>query len=538
MSCPVLALALSLLGPSAAPQDGWTALQQPAVCLPGAAPARPLERLLRGYHILLEDVPQERLPRPAPAALDASAVSALLADESAREEGELRLFGEAPPLVVRGAKADLERARASLADLDALGNALEIELAAWWLPQAEPLPAWPEEAAARARIGSALPLGKAAVRSGASVDLGVRRLRRFVASFEAEVASDSNVAEPRMGRVASGRTLHVRACRVEGGRAVAIEGLLDLALELPFTEFDPDCSDLGVLHEPHVAALQLAFAGKVRSGGWLALSIAGHGQHDGVLLLQASARPDPAAPVRWRGFDVASLAAPLLDWPAPEPENDGQLEEAPEPAQLRAPLLSAQLSSAAASLLGSARRGKLGSFSSSGAAGLVWGDGLVFVPVAETEALAGVDAIVRAAESERTRSHELALSHGALAVRMPACEGSFVRVLAVEERTALVDYDVEIAEEAWIPLPRVERVLSGLVVEGALQGGALVARGWRAEGRPHERLDKVRANLGALQLLDRDRLVLAGRVPAGGQRELVSADGVRPAVTLTLGSAR
>ncbi len=538
MPCPVLALALSLLGSSAAPQEGWTALRQPAVCLSGAAPARPLERLLRGYHILLEDVPQERLPRPAPASLDAAAVSALLADESAREEGELRLFGEAPPLVVRGAKADLERARASLADLDALGNALEIELAAWWLPQAEPLPAWPEDAAARARIGSAFPLGKAAVRSGASVDLGVRRLRRFVASFEAEVASDSNVAEPRMGRVASGRTLHVRACRVEGGRAVAVEGLLDLALELPFTEFDPDCSDLGVLHEPHVAALQLAFAGKVRSGGWLALSIAGHGQHDGVLLLQVSSRPDPAAPVRWRGFDVASLAAPLFDWPAPEPENDGQFEEAPEAVQLRAPLLSEQLSSAAASLLGSARRGKLGSFSSSAAAGLVWGDGLVFVPVAESEALACVDALVRAAESERTRSYELALSHGALAVRMPACEGSFARVLVVEERTALVDYDVEIAEEAWIPLPRVERVLSGLVVEGALQGGALVARGWRAEGRPYERLDKVRANLGALQLLDRDRLVLAGRVPAGDPRELVSADGARPAVTVTLGSAR
>ena len=538
MSCPVLALALSLLAPSLAPQEGWTALPQPAVCVPSSAPARPVERLLRGYHILIEDVPQERLPRPAAAALDASALSALLADESAREEGELRLFGAAPPLLARGSKADLERARASLADLDALGNALEIELAAWWLPQAEPLPAWPEDAVARARIGSALPLGKAAVRSGASVDLGVRRLRRFVASFEAEVASDSNVAEPRMGRVASGRTLHVRACRVEGGRAVVVEGLLDLALELPFQEFDPDSSDLGVLQEPEVAALQLAFAGKVRSGGWLALSITGHGQHSGVLLVQASARPDPAAPVRWRGFDVASLAAPLLDWPAPDPESDGLIEEAPEPAQLRAPLPSAQLSSAAASLLGSSRRGKLGSFSSSGSAGIVWGEGLVFVPLAETEALADVEALVRAAESERTRSYELALTHGALAVRMPACEGSFVRVLAVEERTALVDYDVEIAEEAWIPLPRIERVLSGLLLEGPLQGGAIMARGWRAEGRTDERLDNVRANLGALQLLDQDRLVLAARVPAGSQRELVSAADSRPAVTLTLGSAR
>lgn len=538
MTCSVLALAFSLLAPRVAPQEGWTALPQPAVCLPGSAPVRPIERLQRGYHILLEDSPQERLPRPLPAALDASAVSALLSDESAREDGLLRLFGEAPPLVAQGSKADLERARASLADLDALGTALEIELAAWWLPQAEPLPAWPEDAAARARIGATLPLGKALVRSGASVDLGVRRLRRFVASFDAEVASDANVAEPRMGRVASGRTLHVRASRVEGGRAVAIEGLLDLALELPFREFDPESSDLGVLQQPQVSALQLAFAGKVRSGGWLALSIAGHGQHDGVLLLQASARPDPTAPVRWRGFDVASLAGSLSDWPAPDPESDGLLEEAPEPAQLRAPLSSAQLSGAAALLLGSGRRGKLSSFKSSSAAGLVWGEGLVFVPVAEPEALADVEALVRAAESERTRSYELALTHGALAVRMPACEGSFVRVLAVEERTALVDYDVEIAQEAWIPLPRIERVLSGLLVEGPLQGGALVARGWRAEGRPDERLDKVRANLGALQLLDQERLVLAARVPSGAPRELVSAGDSRPAVSLQLTPAR
>ena len=539
MSTVALALALSLLatGP-VPPQEGWTALPLPSVCAPRLAPVRPMERLQRGYHILLDDLPQERAARPAAAALGASELSSLLAGESAREDGELRLFGDAPPLVARGSKADLERARTSLSDLDALGKALDIELAAWWLPQAEALPVWPDDAAARARIGAVLPLGKAVVRSGGSVDLGQRRERSFVASFDVEVASDANVAEPRIGRVASGRTLHARVARVGGGRSVLVEGLLDLALELPAAQFDPESSDLGVFEQPHVVALQVAFASQVSSGGWLALSVIGHGQHDGVLLLQATTSPDPTVSARWRGFDVASLAQPLVDWPLPEPCCGEYFEEPPEPERLRAPLPAAEFASVAASVLGLGKRGKLGSFSGSGSPAPVWGEGLLLLPANESEALAEVEALLRASEAERTRCHALGVTHGALEVRLPVCEGSFVRVLAVDERTALVDYDVEIAEEAWIPVPRVQRVLSGLVVEGTLQSGALAVRGWRAAREPDVRVDKTRANLGALALLDGEHTVLAARVAAGSTRELVSADAAHPAVSLMLAPAR
>lgn len=538
MSTLALALALTLVPSASRAQESWTALPLPSVCLPRTAPPRPIERLQRGYHILLEDLPQDRAPRPAPASLGPAETSALLADESAREDGALRLFGEAPPLLARGSEADLARARATLADLDALGLALDVEVAAWWLPQAEPLPAWPEEAAARARIGASVPLGKAQVRSGGSVDLGQRRERRFVATFDVEVASDANVAEPRIGRVVSGRTLHARVARVAGGAGVLVEGLLDLALELPSEEFDPKSSDLGTCELPRVSALQVAFAGKVESGGWLAVSIAGHGQHDGVLLVQASTRPDPATVARWRGFDVSALTQPLVEWPMPDTRFEEFFEEPAEPERLRASLSASEFASAAASALGGGKRGKLGSFSSSGSSGPAWGEGLLFLPAGESAALADVTALVRASESERTRSHALALRQGALDVRLPACEGSWWRVLALEERSALVDYDVEIAEEAWIPMPRVERVLAGLVLEGPLQGGALAARGWRASSRPDERVEKARANLGALALLDGEQAVLSARLPAGATRELLAADGSHPALSLSLSAAR
>jgi len=382
-----------------------------------------------------------------------------------------------------------------------------------------------------------VPLGVASVRSGGSVDLGRRRERSCVVSFEVEVASDANVAEPRIGRVASGRTLHARVARVGGGRSVLVEGLLDLALELPAEQFDPENSDLGVFEQPRVTALQVAFAGKLASGGWLAVSITGHLQHDGVLLVQATTSPDPTGTLRWRGFDVAALAQPLVDWPMPEASLDALFEE-PRPEDLRAALPAAEFASVAASALGAAKRGKLGSFDSSGRSGPVCGEGLLLLPASESTAVAEVEALVQASESQRTRSHALGLRHGALEVRLPVCDGSFVRVLAVDERTALFDYDVEVAEDAWIAMPRVRRVLSGLVLDGLVQGGGLAVRGWRVASEPDIRVDKARANLGALTLQQSERTVLAARIGAGSTRELLPSDPAHPSLSLTLSPAR
>ena len=61
----------------------------------------------------------------------------------------------------------------------------------------------------------------------------------------------------------------------------------------------------------------------------VAPSIAGHGQHDGVLLLQASARPDPAAPEfphLTRHYGSVKGA-----WPRIVEAHEGRIEAAPSP---------------------------------------------------------------------------------------------------------------------------------------------------------------------------------------------------------------
>lgn len=531
------ALGLALAALSPLPQAAWNTLALPALCEPSISDRAPLERLQRGYHLDWHRYPQEVVRRPHVARLEPGALASLLSDEAAREESELRVFGEAPPLLVRGDAAALERARATVADLQSLAQSLEVELRAYWIPKVAAPSVWLDDTAARALIGAQSALGAARVRSGASVDLGVRRTRNFVASFDVEVASDANAAEPRIGRVFSGRTLHLRACRVDGGRGVHIAGLWDHAEEREPKLFEPKSGDLGVLQQPAVDSVQVAFSGKVASGSWLAVSVAGRGSLDGVVLVQATTQLDPSAPARWRGFDVALLEAADFEWPAPEPESFGLLDEEPESQQHRPALAASSLAQSAEGLLRTGKRSKLSSFSRAGSPSPTWMPGLLLLPASEAEACAEVEQLARAALAERSRSYELNLRHGDVTVRGPASHCGWLRVLSVSERTALVDYALEIAQEAWIPLPEVQRVLTGIALEGVVQDGVLVARAWRATGGVGETLTRAEANLGALELLDRAQARATARI-AGETREIFSAEGALPALSVQLSPAR
>jgi hypothetical protein len=94
-------------------------------------------------------------------------------------------------------------------------------------------------------------------------------------SFDVEVAADSGIAAPVLGTAAHGRTLHLRASRIEGGRRIHLAGLLDLADLASLERFDPETPDLGTLQEPRIDFVQVAFAGVVDSGGTLEVEIAG-----------------------------------------------------------------------------------------------------------------------------------------------------------------------------------------------------------------------------------------------------------------------
>jgi hypothetical protein len=110
-------------------------------------------------------------------------------------------------------------------------------------------------------------------------------------------------------------------------------------------------------------------------------------------------------------------------------------------------------------------------------------------------------------------------------------------VLSVSERSVLSDYALEIAQEAWIPVPNVERVLTGFLLEGSVQDGALTLRTWRAFDGVGATLSREEASLGALELLDRVHARATARV-SGEAREVLSAEGGLPALSVELAPAR
>src|SRR6185369_14999075 len=135
------------------------------------------------------------------------------------------------------------------------------------------------------------------VASGEDVFVGSRLSTGFVMSFDVEVAADSGIASPVLGSAATGRTVHLRAARVEGGRRVRIEGILDLADLRTIERFDPETADLGIVQEPVVDSVQVAFAGVVEPSKALEVKIAGAplALADWSLSIRASAKPDDAS---------------------------------------------------------------------------------------------------------------------------------------------------------------------------------------------------------------------------------------------------
>ena len=130
--------------------------------------------------------------------------------------------------------------------------------------------------------------------SGDETFFGERYTTGFLMSFDVEVAADSGIASPVLGSASYGHTLHVRAARVDGGRRVHSEGLLDLSELTSLERFDPETPDLGVIQEPALDFVQVAFAGVVDSGGMLAVDVAGAplAHPDWKLTVKAVTRPD------------------------------------------------------------------------------------------------------------------------------------------------------------------------------------------------------------------------------------------------------
>jgi hypothetical protein len=515
----------------------WRSFQVPSLCLE-AAQVTPLPRLIAGTHLALpEDELDAAVSEGHAPSLALAALSGLLQEEARRRSWTLELHPTAPPLLARGAKASLEQLAQVLEDFDRCGATFAVELRAWVTPGASKTGTHPSAAAFQQAVGATAPWANARARSGEWTALGERRAHAFVANYSVEVATDSGVAAPVVAKLYYGRTLHVRACRARGGKSVHLQGFLDFAELAKVEPFDPGSPDLGVVQEPLVQSVQIAFSGVVASGDALAVSVAGAplSAPDFTLWIAASTLPDvpnpPAAAAgresAWRGLDLALLEGRIEGLPWVLPGNGLEAIVPPEtPPTWIEPL--------GASALAQAGEGARANGATTRARPLIiWSNALVLAPLSEEAAWTEIDAQVSATEAVRLAGADVAVEHGALRVLAPATEGLPFRVLAGEESTLLHDYEIQIAPETWMPGPRVARTFDGTAVEGQLAAASLRGWGWIAGSEAPQELSRQELQLGRLQLARRSFRGTRIEIRAGeAGREALGAIEGSPALRL------
>ena len=303
----MLSLLLCLL-PLTPPQGEWTALPLPSLC-DERSTAAGFPALLDGRHLRLDEGFLERRGG-VEAVLQPTEVGGLL-QSLASGRAELSVFPYAPPLLISGTKEDLDWARAILAGLDRAGRRNALQVSAWLLPGGLSASGTQDLAGAVAGGGAEARFWHATVAPGQELAFGRRQQERYIGDYDVEVSTDSGVAAPLTGSIFSGKTLHLVAARVEGGRRAHVRGLLDLA-ELERVEiFQPDTPDLGEVHEPVLNSVTLAFSGVVAPDEYLRVELRGAplGEPNWTLLIQVSGQPEPEtlAENEWRALDVSLL---------------------------------------------------------------------------------------------------------------------------------------------------------------------------------------------------------------------------------------
>jgi hypothetical protein len=530
------ALALALIqtpGEQQRPPEAWQALPLPSLAVAPPAPVA-IPRLVSGRHILLPgDEPQVETGTTS-ASLPIPALMELLQEDAASRRQVLRLQPQAPPLLARGEREVLAAAQGLIEGLDQQGAALEISVRAWLTPGATQAGTHVPFASVEKAVAGTQPLGTAVLRSGSEVVLGARSAQSFLASYAVELAAGSGAAAPSLGSVQTGRTLHLRASRVRDGAAVALEGFLDVAELGELKDFEPDTADLGRIQQPRVTALQVAFAGVVEPETALCVSIAGAplAQPDWTLwILARTVSSAQAGSSAWRARDVAFFAEPVLELALPRPGTllDALFAESRDAATLAQPLGPAEVAQAA----DAARSG-----TSRSRTPIVWGGGLVLAPVGEAALWAEIEGLIAAVEAEHLREAEIEVTQGQLRVRLPLLGNRTARVLATQERALLAGYDLQVAQDTWMPHPQVRCALDGVLVQGRAVGGRFEGIAWRSSSAEPIDLDRAQTGLARLQLETRGLESAALRVESGGSMAPLAAAGGSAELALTFGPSR
>jgi len=528
-------LALLLLVAPAAPplaaaqgQD-WHALPAPDLCREPEAAPQPAP-LLSGNHLGL---PEDDDPAWQPgrgALLPLPALVSVLDEEGRRAGGGLQIHSSFPPILVRGSGDEVEGVEALLAGLQREAERQRVHVRAWILPASEALGAVAGADEVARALADVPVWAETLLRPGEDRALGERRAQPFVSGYRVEVAADAGVANPRIGLALSGTTLHVRACPAEGGRAVHLQAFLDAAELWEVDTFHSSTPDLGLFQQPRVHAVQVAFGGRVESGGALCARLEGTGRRGGDLCAILSATlapsPEPGDPPAWRLLDVSLLETRVESLPVPLPGTGLELE-APEGAGQ----MLLQSMPASALVQAADRSGGAG-----GRSRLQWAPGLVFGPADDREGWGEVESLVGALEAARLSTRRLEIRSGKLRAVFPVAEGLPARLMVGSERTWVVDYDVQVAPETWMPDPRVERAFDGILVQGHLSGQEWLGAGWRSITEGSSLISRNDLLLGTLQLPSRSMTGGRARARIGSRVRLLgpppgSAEG---ALTLEL----
>jgi hypothetical protein len=514
LTAPLLLLALT-------PQD-WSAFPLPSLSTAPAHVEGP-ELLGTGSHVALFPDPVISSPYPE-ASLAPSLLTQLVTGHFSRSG--LSLIPGSNPLLVRAPAKEQQELKAIFSALEDASQSLQIRLQVSLLPGIhEALPADSLQSDSPAAGSSAAPYN-GSVRSGDSITFGTRSEHGFVGGYEIDVATDAGVADPLRSSAASGETIHLTCSRVRGGRAVHVEGVLDLAQITEITSFDPDTPDLGQVEQPTVAVCQIAFSGVVTAERPLRVAIQGSETFgDRTLFVSAVTQEDPPAPaVGWAVRDLAFLASKGLPLTPPTPGlRPSSASNAPVPGSITptspgslAGLLTDRNSSIAeAPRVHSTER-------------------LLLIPVtapnkqrglpagARTlpDAVGNAESLVAAMETALLAQRQVTIRYGELRVELCTTHGRLARVLFGAERPWLVDYRTDIAPNSWMPSPVTEVAFDGLCLEARCDANELTARWWISDTPDARIADSSVANLGALQKVERSYTAGNERLERGASRNI------------------
>lgn len=446
-----VALSAALASAAAAQDDDWVVLPLPADL--GDAGSAGTPALLDGRHLYLDRGPSELETTLGPLVPSRAAEEIVWRAIQGAEQTSATVDALGNSLLIRGPLEAREAGAAALKELGADLDALHFDVRA-------ALQASDETGDVREPVFDE----SRRVRSGASASFGKRSTRSFLADFDVEVANEMAIADPVVGSILEGETLHLWVSSFldeTGARRPFVQGLLDVARVTETSTFDPDVFELGPITQPKVASVQVLFAGPVDERGLLSVQLGG----------LASEWSDRSLTIRVVPSDATTDAARIVDlgrglWRgrltrphAMFGEGRGlQITTGPTPSSLT------QLFFASGGRSQGPRP--------------VLGEAIV---VFDAPAVASANRMRTLSEGldPREPSPGVAVRLDGVRAMFRASEGALLRVASVVETSYVADYDPQVASVAALSDPISRVASSGVVVEAVLQGGVLVGRGMR-----------------------------------------------------------